>query len=216
VLEAIRGALDPAATQLLDEQIAATAFVSRYIDDSYVDIYQQPRREPRRAPVAPFPNRSLDLRLATVSVRGPLGMGKVAASAVDGQLFELHFAPHPKKLGKSHAIEVAGVKLHADPMQESPGTAAHPDLLRLDIALRAELEAVWRDRPAWASPVSNSTDVYVVHIGDAECLVLAQLPDTTYVAGKVDPPGPGVVRFEPDGDVIGEFASLREAVTHVT
>jgi hypothetical protein len=212
VLEAIRGALDLPAAQLLDDQIAATAFVSRYINDSYVDLYQQPRREPRRAPVAPFPNKSLDLRLATVAIRGPQGKGKVAASAVDGQLFELHFAPNPKKLGKPHSIEIAGVKLHADPMQESPATAAHLDVVRLDIALRAELEAVWRDRPDWASSVADPTEVYLVHIGDTECLVLAQLPDTTYIAGRVDPPGPGVVRFEPDGDLIIEYASLREAV----
>lgn len=212
-IEAIRGAVDSRAAEVLARQIDATMFVSRYIDDTYVDLYPQRRRDPRRDWPARFPNRSLDLRLATVMLRGPLGAGTASTVAVDGNLFELVFSPSPKKLGKPDAIVTTGVKLHADPMQVATADSGHPDLLLLELSLRAELDGIWRRRPAWATSVMDPNEVYLVDVDGTTYLVLAQLPDTTYVAGRIDPPVPGVVRFEPEGDHVGQYATLTEAIS---
>ena len=153
ILDAIGGALNREGARLLALQVAATRRVSRYIEDSCVDLVPVRRGQ---GPVVhdeanAFANRSLDLKLATVQVRGSRGKGKVVASCVNGQFFELYFAPSPKCLGARAEIQVGRVTLHADPMEPAPGTAGHPQLSQLNVPLRAELDAIWDSRPRWAS-----------------------------------------------------------------
>jgi hypothetical protein len=214
VLDAIRGELRAEGARLLDLQVAATRWVNRYIDDSYVDLVPGRRGQ---GPVVhdesiAFANRSLDLKLATVQVRGTGGSGKAVASCVNGQFFEMYFAPSPKRLGKSSAIQVGKVTLHVDPMKPASGSAGHPQLVQLDVPLRAELDAIWASRPQWAAVVASPDEVYSVYVDGAEYLVLAQLPDTTYVAAPLDPPGSGAWRFEPDGDPIATYPTLQQAI----
>jgi hypothetical protein len=97
-------------------------------------------------------------------------------------------------------------------MEPATGAAGHPQLLQLDVPLRAELDAIWATRPSWASAVADPNEVYAGHVDDAEYLVLAQLPDTTYVAAPLDPPRSGVHRFETDGDPIDHYSTLRDAL----
>ena len=214
VLDAIRGELDPEGARLLDQQVAATRWVSRYIDDSYVDLVPVRRGQ---GPVVhddaiAFANRSLDLKLATVQIAGPGGKGKAVTTCVNGQFFEIYFTPSPKRLGKRTEIQVGRVTLHSDPMKPASGAAGHPQLSQLDVPLRAELDAIWARRPSWAAVVAGPDDVYSVFIGDAQYLVLAQLPDTTYVAAPLDPPGSGVEQFEAEGEPIARYPTLYDAV----
>src|SRR5204863_397970 len=55
--------------------------------------------------------------------------------------------------------------------------------------------------------------LYTINLPDGDYLMLAELDDGTTLVAPIDPRRPGVRRYEPNGDLIGEFATLAEALT---
>jgi len=207
VINAVLARLSPEAADLIERQLATRARVSRIIDDEDVMLY--PARGSTRDPAVAFVNQSLDLRLATVRIRGPRGTGKVTLSAVDGWLFMLEFRPGPRKVGSTGDIEVVDATIHVDPM--APDVASSR-LVELDMSVRIELDRVHRRRPAWATTLALPGEMYTINLDDGVFLVLAQLPDTDFVVARVDPAGPGIRRYDTDGDLVGEYDSIQAAV----
>ena len=212
VLEAVLAELDPEARSLIEQQIAATEQIHRLYDDTEVDLYPTRRRDVQHDPTIALPNRSLELKLATVRLRGPNETGKVDLYAVRGHLFQLAFRPSPKKLGDRSAIQVTTVTIHVDPMLPDEGESVQVRLQRLDPALRSALEARWDAGSAEADGLLGPEEIYTIDLEDGTCLVLAQLEDATMLVATVDPPRSGVRRFDTDGDLVGEHPSLTEAL----
>jgi hypothetical protein len=212
VLDAVRVALSPPATELFDQQIAGKELVQRMFRDTEVNTYPNRRGPQHHDPAIAFRNRSPELRLATVRLRGPSGTGKAVVYAVGGHVFSLLFKPSPRDLGSRDEIAAVDTTLHVDPMLADDGTALRQRLADLEPTLREELQRIWADRPSWAASVGAPEDLYTIDLEDGTLLVIAQLEDTTYVVAGVDPPRPGVHRYEAEGDLIGEYATVREAV----
>jgi hypothetical protein len=208
VIDAVLGAVSHEAAETIERQLAARGRVSRILGDSDVMLY--PASGTRTDSALAFANRSLDLRLATVRIRGPRGTGKVNVSAVDGWLFMLEFRPAPGEIGASRAIGVIDTTIHVDPLIADGRVSTR--LMDLDATVRLEIDQVLAQRPEWAVWLSDPADLYTVHLDDGEFMVLAQLPDTDFVVARVDPAGPGIHRYDTDGHLIGEFATLQEAV----
>lgn len=120
--------------------------------------------------------------------------------------------PSPRDLGSRDEIAAVDTTLHVDPMLADDGTALRQRLADLEPTLREELQRIWADRPSWAASVGAPEDLYTIDLEDGTFLVIAQLEDTTYVVAGVDPPRSGVHRYEAEGDLIGEYATVREAV----
>ena len=55
-------------------------------------------------------------------------------------------------------------------------------------------------------------DLYSIDLDDGTCLVLGQLDDTSHLVARLDPRGPGVRRFDSDGELIGEYDHLSDAI----
>jgi hypothetical protein len=85
-------------------------------------------------------------------------------------------------------------------------------LQELAPSVRADLEAAWSERPEWANALVERSGVYGIDLEDRSYLVLAQLEDTTYVVAGVDPRRGKVRRYEPTGELMGEYQTLREAI----
>ena len=132
--------------------------------------------------------------------------------AVDGHVFSYGFRPSPRKLGPRDSIFVTKTILHVDPTQPGDGSSVAGRVEELAPNVQAELEAAWSERPAWADALVDRDGMYGIDLDDGSYLVLAQLDDTTYVVGGVDPPRRRIRRFDPDGELVGEFATLREAM----
>jgi hypothetical protein len=211
-LDALRGALTPEAAALLDGQIAGKQLVQRLYGDAEVNTYPNRRGPQRHDPATAFPNRSPDLRLATVQLRGPTGTGKVVVHAVNGHLFQLRFSPRPATLGPAAEITVTKATIHADPMAPDAGATTRDYLERIDPGVRAELEDVWA-RPETAAGLAKPDELYSIDLDDGAWLVLAQLDDTSFLVARLDPPGPGFRRFEPDGEIIADYDHLGDAFT---
>jgi hypothetical protein len=208
VIDAVLGAVSPDAAETIERQLAARGRVSRILNDSDVMLY--PASGTWLDPALAFANRSLGLRLATVRIRGPKGAGKVTVSAVDGWLFMLEFRPAPKKIGSPGQIDVVGATVHADPL--NPDDSASTRLADLDWTVRHELERAFAEKPDWAASLSDAEGMYRVNLDDGEFMVLAQLPDTDFVVARLDPPGPGIRRYDTDGDLIGQYETVQAAV----
>ena len=114
VLDSVRSALSPAAAEMLDRQIATIESVSRLYEDRESDLYPSRKGPQVRDPAIAFANKAQDLRLATVTLRGPRGSGKAIMSAVFGHVFQLSFKPSPKTLGDRRSIVAEQVTLHVD------------------------------------------------------------------------------------------------------
>lgn len=208
MINAVLDAVSRDAADIIERQLAARGRVSRILDDSDVMLY--PASGTWVDPALSFANRSLDLRLATVRIRGPKGTGKVTVSAVDGWLFMLEFRPAPKKIGSPREIGVVGATIHADPLVVDDVVSTR--LVDLDWTVRLELERVLAEKPEWATSLSGPQDMYRVNLDDGEFMVLAQLPDTDFVVARLDPPGPGIRRYDTDGDLIGEYETVQAAL----
>ena len=211
MIDAVLGAVSREAAETIERQLAARGRVSRILDDSDVMLY--PAYGTRLDPALAFANRSLDLRLATVRIRGPRGAGKVTVSAVDGWLFMLEFRPAPKKIGSPREIGIVGATIHADPLIADAGVSTR--LADLDWTVRLELERAFAEKPDWAASLSGPEDMYRVNLNDGEFMVLALLPDTDVVVARLDPTGPGIRRYDTDGDLIGEYETVQAAVQSV-
>jgi hypothetical protein len=208
VIDAVLAALSDEAADLIERQLATRVQVSRIMADSDVMLY--PERGVPPDPALALPNRSPDLRLAMVTIRGPKRTGSVYVSAVDGWFFMLEFRPGPRKIGSADEIRVTRTTVLADPM--TPETPAASRLDELDSAVRAELEQIQVDRPDWAAALAAPDEMYSIDLDDGIFLVLAQLPDTDFVVARIEPPGPGIRRYDTDGDLVGEYATVQEAV----
>ncbi len=182
VLDGVLAELGPAARALVERQIAATGHVQRLFDDSDVALYPGRGRNLERDEGIALPNRSKELRLATVGIRGSAGSGKVVVTAVLGHVFELAFRPSPKKLGDLARLEVVRVTVHADPMLPDEGAGTEARLAGLDPVLRADLETRWADGSAASDGLLARDEVYTVDLDDGTYLMLGQLDDTTMVA----------------------------------
>lgn len=208
MIDAVLGALADDAAQVIELQLATREKVSRMFDDADVMLY--PRRGERPDPALALANRSPDLRLAMVSIRGPSRTGSVYVSAVDGWFFMLEFRPGPKKVGAPGEIRVTKTTVLVDPMIPAPAVSSRLD--ELDPAVRSELEQGQLDQPDWASWLTEPDKAYTINLDDGVFMVLAQLPDTDFIVARVEPPGSGVRRYDTDGDLVGEFATIQEAV----
>ena len=67
-------------------------------------------------------------------------------------------------------------------------------------------------RPGWAGALVERDGIYGIDLEDGSYVVLAQLDDTTYVVAGVDPQRRKLRRFEPDGELVGEYSTVREAL----
>jgi hypothetical protein len=212
VIDALRSALPREAAELYDRQIERLELVQRLFEDKDVYTYPNRRGPQMHDPALAFPNRSLELKLATIKLRGATGTGEAVVLAVDGHALIYHFRPSPRRLGARDSIVVSKTTLHADPTQPEDGSTVRRRLNELAIHVRAEVEAIWAERPAWASQVVEPEGAYGIELEDGAYLVLAQLADTTYIVVGVDPPRPGVRRYDPSGELIGEFRTVQEAI----
>ena len=140
VIDAVAARLAPEATALLERQLATTGLVNRDLDDRDVYLYPNRRGPQRHDPSIAFPDRSDDLRLATVRVIGPGGSGKADVFVVRGHLFQISFKPRPRDLGDRTAIRVESVTIHVDPIVEREDPGIEQRLAGLDADIRAELE----------------------------------------------------------------------------
>jgi hypothetical protein len=208
VIDAVLGAVSREAAEMIERQLAARGRVSRILGDSDVMLY--PASGTWTDPALAFANRSLDLRLATVRIRGPRGTGNVKVTAVDGWLFMLEFRPAPGKVGSSREIGVIGATIHVDPLVADDSVSTR--LADLDWTVRVELEQVLARKPEWAASLSAPEEMYTINLDAGEFMVLAQLPDTDFVVARLDPAGPGIRRYDTDGDLIGEYATVQEAL----
>jgi hypothetical protein len=211
-LDAFLGAVAPEARSLIEQQIDGTQHVQRLHDDTEVNLYPNRGQKQRHDPAIAFPNRSVELKLATVGLRGPIGTGKVVVTAVLGHVFQLAFRPSPNRLGDRSRLVTTTVMLHADPMIPDDGASTEARLAGLEPALRADLESRWADGTAEADGLLGRDEVYTIDLDDGTYLMLAQLEDTTMLVARVDPQGPGVRRFDTDGELVGEHPSLSDAL----
>ena len=207
MIDAVLHALPTEATELIERQLATRVHVSRIMDDADVMLYSG--RGVRPDPALSLPNRSLDLRLAMVEIRGPKRTGSVYVSAVDGWLFMLEFRPGPRTIGSPDEIRVTRATVLVDPMIPDAGSPSR--VAELDPAVRAELEGIRGEAPEWAGSLMDSDEMYSITLDDGVFLVLAQLPDTDFLVAPIDPARPGIRRYETDGDLVAEYATVREA-----
>jgi hypothetical protein len=208
VIDAVLGALPAVAADLIERQLATRVQVSRIIEDADVMLYS--RRGARPDPALALADRSQDLRLAMVSIRGPKRTGSVYVSAVEGWLFMLEFRPGPRKIGAPDEIRVTGATVLVDPMVPDAGPTSR--VAELDPAVRAELEQIGGDKPDWAVSLADPDEMYTITLDDGVFMVIAQLPDTDFLVARVDPPGPGIRRYETDGELVAEYGTVREGV----
>jgi hypothetical protein len=211
IVDALRAALPGAAVARYDRQIEAVEDVSGYHDDREVvggPLIRGDHVDPEMA----FANRSLECKLATLGLRGSIGGGKVTVTAVHGLVAVYTFRPAPRDLGSRASILVTDTTLHVDPMKPDDGGSVRARLDELAPSIRAELEAAWAERPDWASAIVEPDGTYRIDLDDGTYLVLAQLEDTTFIVAATDPPRQVIRRYDPDGDLVGEFASVRAAV----
>jgi hypothetical protein len=208
VLNAVRSALQPAARGLLNAQVAAVRKIQRLHDAGEVNLYAGRRGAPTWPQECAFPNRATELRLATVRLVGSARKGQAVVYAVRGHVFQLQFRPAPMHLGDRDTIHVAGVTVHGDPLEVRVGPSTADLLERVPPQLRAELERLWESEPTQL--LLGRGDVYEFHRDDGPYLMLAQLPDTTLVALRLDAVN-DVIRFEPSGEVIGTYGSIMAA-----
>jgi hypothetical protein len=214
VIDALRPVLTPAAVELLDRQVDAVHHVQRLFDDTDVSLYPSPRgRKQHYDPEFAFPNRAADLRLATVELRGPRGAGMATVHVVQGHLFNVIFRPSPKRLGERGKITAARVRVQADPMAASVGNFADDLVARLDPEVRRELEAAWLSRASWAAQLMERDEIYSIDLDDGAYMMLSQLDDTSFVVARLDWTGPVVRKFAPDGELLGDYRSPRDALS---
>lgn len=212
VIDALRASLPPEAAEQYDRQIESLELVQRHFDDTEVDTYPNRSGPQYHDPAHAFANRSLELKLATLILRGAAGNGQVKVHAVGGHVFSYDFKPSPRKLGPRHSIVVTKTTLHVDPMKPDDGSSVAERLRELAPDVRADLEAAWSERPDWSNALVERDGVYGIDLDDGSYLVLAQLDDTTYVVAGVEPRRRKVRRFEPDGELVGEYATLKDAI----
>jgi predicted DNA-binding WGR domain protein len=211
--------IDAVAARLFDEgrsrfeaQIASIGRVQRLFDGEDVECYP-PRGASQRDPAIAFENKNLDLKLATVAVRGPAAMGKAVVTAVGGHLFEIRFRPRPKALGDKRSIIAGAVTLHVDPMQPDTSEPGAARLAELQPAIRVELERIWASSAG--TPLLRPEELYSIGLSDGDYVVLGQLPDTTFLVAPTEPGQPRVYRYDPGGDRTGSYGSIAAALESV-
>jgi hypothetical protein len=212
VIDALGAALPPEAAERYARQIESIELVQRHFEDTDVNTYPRRSGPQYHDPAHAFANRSLELNLATLTLHGSAGMGHVKVIAVDGHVFSYDFKPSPRKLGPRDSIVVTKMTLHVDPTQPDVGSSVARRLDALARSLRAELDRAWSERPGWADALVDRDGIYGIDLEDGSYLVLAQLEDTTYVVAGVDPRRPNLRRYEPSGDLAGEYRTLQEAL----
>jgi hypothetical protein len=213
-LDALLGAVAAEARSLIERQVDGTQHVQRLYDDAEVDLYPNRGQDQRHDPALAFPNRSLELKLATVGLRGPNGTGKVVVHAVKGHIFQLAFRPAPRQLGDPDEIVVTDVMLHADVMLPDDGAAVEAIVASLDAALRSELEERWASGTAAADGLLDREELYSTDLEDGTYMLLGLLPDQSVLVAPIDPSGPGVRRYEPEGELLGVHPTLADALAH--
>jgi len=212
VLDAVRARLQPAAVELFDRQIDAVEMIQRLQDDREVNVYPNRRGPQRHDPANDWPNKSTELRLASVTTIGPGGTGKANLYAVQGHFFEIAFKPGPKQLRLSSAIEVRVVRVSADLMIDVTDGGVDQLIGEMDPATRTDLEGMWADGSADRLGLASRGEVYRIQLVDGDHAVLTQLDDTSFLVAPIDPLGLGVKRFWPDGDVMREYPDIRSAL----
>jgi hypothetical protein len=212
VVDAVRERLEPDAAARLVRQLETIELVRRDLDDRDVYLYPNRRGPQRHDPATAFPDRSEDLRLATVRVAGPSGTGKADLHVVLGHLFQIAFRPRPRDLGDRREIRVDSVAIHVDPMIAREDAGIEDRLADLDPVTRAELESMWADGSAEAAGLGARGGVFRIGLDDGDFLLLGQLADTTFVVAPIDPARPGIRRYSADGDLEGEYPDLRTAL----
>lgn len=211
MIDLVWSGLDERGAELLDRQIESIEMVHRMFDDQDVLLYPNRRGPQRHDPAIAFPNLAKELRLATVHLAGSKGKGKVVVHVVKGHIFELNFRPSPKRLGDRSSIRTTGITFHGDPMIPDDGAGARRLLDSLHDQTRTEYAALLAETPA-ADFLLGLDDVYSIHLDDGEYLMLAQLPDTSFVVAPTHRKRAGVRRFWPDGEPIAAYDSIRAAL----
>ena len=209
VLDALSEALSPTARRLLSEQIACLRKVQRLYDQREVNLYAGRRGAPPWPDECSFPNQTTELRLATVRLASMTTAGHADVFTVRGHTFQIPFRPSPKQMGDLDSIHATGVNLHADPLEDKAGTDAEL-VERLPDRLRTELERLWSSEAS--SPLLGRNDIYEVDLDDGTYMMLAQLPDTTFAAVRLDPTEDVVHRFDTTGSVVGTYDAVQSAL----
>ncbi len=82
---------------------------------------------------------------------------------------------------------------------------------RIPWQFRAELEGLWAS--GGKPPLLGRDEVYEFTAGNGIYVMLAQLPDTTFVAVRLDPAEDYVRRIEPDGSSVRNYPSITAALS---
>lgn len=213
VLDAAGAALGPRAGTLLERQVDAIRKVQRLFDDVEVDLYPEERGGRRHDdPAIAFPNRALELKVATVGLRGAEGTGRAVVHAVGGHVFQLAFHPPPKQLGDPASIVVTETTIHAEVMFPDDGAAHEAIVGSLDAAIRTELEEHWAGGTADAKGLLTREQLYTTDLEDGSFLLLGLLVDGSVLVAPIDPAGPGVRRYALEGPLLGTHGTVEEAI----
>ena len=211
MLDAVAAALSPEARELVEKQIAGTRRIQRLFNT--LEQYPSRGQTPTHDPAIALQNRSDELKLATVQVRGSTATGRVTVTAVKGHVFSLAWRPNANALGDPDSIVATSVTIHADPMRPDDGTGAELRFAGLDPALRADLEQAWADERPSISGLLDPDRTYEVELDDGTWLMLAELDDTTFLLARSDPSAPGLRRLHPSGDLVADYPSLADALS---
>lgn len=209
VLDAVRERLPAAAGRLLEDQVTAVRKVQRLQGGREVNLYAG-RSAPRWPEECLFPNRTTELRLATVRLIADAYVGEAVMHTVCGHVFQIQFRPSPSEIGNSGSFGTTTVTLHTDPLEPVDGNSTADLVERIPSPLRAELEGLWASGSI--SPLLSRGEVFEFQLDDGTYVMLAQLPDTTFVAIPLDTADHVVRRFEPGGRVVGGYRSIAPAL----
>ena len=123
VLSAVMASLSSPARALMEAQVGEVNLVQRLADGKEVNMYVKRGGKVRRNSAYQFPNRSSDLKLATVKLRLPDARKTLKADvfAVDGFVFEILFSESPRTV--KPPVTIADVTIHVDPMIPDAGPA---------------------------------------------------------------------------------------------
>jgi len=223
VLGHFKEAMSADAREILAFQIQNVEWGKRY-PPGYADVDFYYSREYRSGVGRRFPNKTLELKLATLrfEVGGDTRPRKVDMYLVQGKFFTLSFRPSAKPIWNRCDISSASVVFHDDPMRPASSLNVFID------AYRPKPDVSWVER---LTMQYNSASAAKVRTGDDVSQLLSRfsiaLPDDYvdvlrvcdgFSAGKVTVLGAGDLRkvSQEPGDIVvvatyrGGFIGIRE------
>ncbi len=118
-LVSYEAAMPPEWRATMKLQIESIDRAERYPPSTWVEVDFFPSREPLSGTLRPFPNKTLNLKLATLTFQfdGDTKVRQVYMHLVQGFFFSLVFRPAEKLVSKRTDIAISSVVFHDDPMR---------------------------------------------------------------------------------------------------